>query len=37
MISLYIILLVIYQFVKLEEVKKQHYQLQSARDHFCHS
>lgn len=31
------ILLTIYKFVKLKKVKKQHDQLQSARDHFRHS
>lgn len=30
-------LLVIYQFVKLKKVKKQHEQLQSARDHIRYS
>lgn len=31
------ILLIIYKFIKLEKVKQQHDQLQSARDHYRHS
>jgi hypothetical protein len=31
------ILLIVYKFIKLEEVKRQHDQLRSARHHFLHS